>query len=243
MKTLLFISLLSCYLISMNYGRIPRENLSNTHKSGDTIFISRKFGKGYYHAVYIEKNRQSVLYKDLLDFKMDKEDHELYEDNLKGLKKISKSFKNYNLNGLPKKWLPLYKYKKRYYIYYPSEWGEVDRNVLTDSTLVCWGIEGPYPYTIESARKININTYTFTTCSYSTGKERHIKTIIHIINPKTKLAIWEYPDEKSDNRYELYIPRMSASKFDMVVNYCAEVKMSEFMFDNIDYKTLLKATR
>jgi hypothetical protein len=241
MKALTFTGLLFLCLTGTKYRHTTSTASSNLQKPTDTIFLLKERDRGYYHIVYIEKNRKSTWYKNLLDFKMYYGDSDEYHDNLDGLKAHFQSFKKCRLEGLPKEWLPLYRYKGKYYIYYPSEWGMVDREVLTDSTLINWTIEGPEPMAIASAKRIKTNTWYLDSHYFYDGK-LHLKKIkVHVVNTANQMAVWEYPDESGPYRYELYIPRASAAKFDMVVNYCAQGKMAEFfMFDKIDYKALLK---
>jgi hypothetical protein len=103
--------------------------------TADTDFITREVTKENYCAAYIEHNRQSKLY-DILDFKMDRYESNDYNEEYKSLKKRHPhNLKIYDLAGLPKEWIPLYKYKGKYYIYYPSDWGDLGRRVITDSTM------------------------------------------------------------------------------------------------------------
>jgi len=246
MRILIIPCLLICLLCGLKYPKAldactRRRVLAKT----DTIFISREFdtsANNYisYHAVYIEKNRNSRFYRRRLDFNMDWDDSSLYVDNLRDLKKHFKSFRKPRAEGLPKQWLPLNLYKGKYYIYFPSEWGEEDSKVLTDSTLVVTTIEGPWPQAILSLNKLNKSTWALKTYSPAWSDHAARRITIHIINPQSKMAVWEYMDETGDNRYELCIPLAYAEHYDMVVNYCMQNRTGEFLFDSIDYKRLLK---
>src|ERR1700739_3393054 len=67
-------------------------------KSADTTFLLREAKKGFYHAVFIEKNRESKVYKRLLDFKYDHYDSVDYNENYKILKvKFKKPLKKYDV--------------------------------------------------------------------------------------------------------------------------------------------------
>jgi hypothetical protein len=218
----------------------------STDVQTDTIFISREKGKDYYHKVYIEQNRQSPFYKELTDFKMDKFELDEYEENCRELKKrFPAPLKKFNLQGLPKEWIPLYKYKGKYYVYYPSEEGNEGRRIITDSTMVYWFMDGPRPEPFLNAKRIQENIWYLSINSYfknmTAFKNRpDAKLIIHIIDPKNKIAVWEDKSQPVDERYELYIPKEYAGNFDMVVNYCLQSKTGEFQFDTIDYAALLK---
>jgi hypothetical protein len=217
-----------------------RENQKGIKNINDTDFISREVSKDNYCAVYIEKNRKSPLYEDLLGFIGDSSENQWYKENYKVIKKYNPNpFKIYNISGLPNDWVPLYKYKNKYYIYFPSEPGAMDRRIITDSAMVYWYMDGRYPEPFQSVEKINDHTWSFKIHVFNSFTE-YEKTIIHIIDPINKIAVWEDPSETDPNKYELYIPKENAWKFDMVVNFCRENKTAEFMFDQPDYKTLLR---
>ncbi len=171
---------------------------------------------------------------------MDKDDSDLYADNLKSLHHFVRHFKKYNIEGLNRNWLPLYVYKGKYYVYFPSEWGEVGKRIFTDSTIIDWTIEGPYPTAITSYKKSGKNLWSISTRNYFDGKPHNKRMLIHLIGGERKMAVWEYPDEKGHSRYELFIPMDGAPKYDMVVNYCEQSRMGEFAFDKIDFEKLLK---
>jgi hypothetical protein len=247
MRELIFVALLASFVTGTNYRKATLQ-AARRHdvRQTDTIFISREKSKDYYHKVYIEKNRLSPFYKDLMDFKMEKFELEAYKQNCLELKKHFPShLKKYDLTGLPKEWIPLYKYKGKYYIYYPSEEGNMGRRIITDSSMVYWFMDGPDPEPILSAKKINENNWYLDINSYCKNisglKDRpDAKLTIHIIDPKNKIAVWEDASQPKVDRYELYVPKIYAKNFDMIVNYCLQNKTEEFEFDNIDYPTLLK---
>jgi len=238
----LFLSL----LCGLRYSKTHAAAATNTgYGKTDTTFILREFDTSAhnyisYHAVYIEKNRDSRFYKRRLDFKMHADDSSLYVDNLLDLKAHFKLFRKHRAEGLPTQWLPLNLYKGKYYIYFPSEWGEEDSKLLTDSTLVEATIEGPWPQAILSLNKLSKSTWFLKTYSPDWSDHKIRRVTIHIVNPQNKMAVWEYMDETGINRYELCIPSAYADHYDMVVNYCMQNRTAEFMFDRIDYKRLLK---
>lgn len=207
----------------------------------DTDFILRKFDKDYYHAIFIERNRNSKYYKDLTDFTMNKYDTDDYLSNCDYLKKRFHSPLNkYDLNNFPKEWMPLYRYKGKYYIYYPSEWGLKDRTIFTDSTLVYWNMEGPYPNPIKLFKKINNNTWQIKARTLFPNDRQDFHYIIHMIDTVNQIAIWENENEKGPYRFDFYIPKEKAKNFDLIVNYCLQGKFNEFGFDVIDFEALLK---
>jgi len=209
------------------------------HKSADTTFLLREITKDDYHAIYIEKNREAKYYKQLVEFTMDAGNIAGYNSAYQSLKqKVKHPFKKSDLAGLPKEWMPLYRYKGKYYLYKPSEWGSIDRRIITDSTIVYWSMEEPYPELLNLTSH-TVNTYTFTTSNYMTNAAPS-QLIIHIIDPVNKIAVWEDRSRPLPYRYGLYISRATARNFDMIVNYTPYNKAIEFEFDKIDYPALLK---
>ncbi len=217
-------------------GKLFYRSNSKTH---DTIFISREVIKDNYCAVYIEQNRQSRTYHNLLDFTIDSDETVLYKQNYDAVKKRHPAaLKTFNLLGLPKEWLPLYQYKNKFYLYYPSEAGNMGRRFITGSTLVYWYMDGPYPYPIQTIRKINAHTWYVKARDYIVTRGTK-QLIIHIIDPTNNIAVWEDTSIKGEGRYELYVPKENAGNFDMIVNFCKENKTAEFLFDKPNYKALL----
>lgn len=208
--------------------------------TGDTVFLLRNKTKDYYHAIYIEKNRQSKFYQWLTDFGFDNYDKEEFDTYYRGIKDDSSiKIKRFNRSDLPSEWVPLYSLKGRYYLYAPSDWGNAGRKIITDSTLVFWFMDGPYPIPLSSFRKNSNNQYALTGIGRHSFDSARTQLIIHMIDSKNKIAVWEFPAESTRYRYRLYVARENAPNFDMVVNYCKDAKQMEFSFDQIDYSKLL----
>jgi len=220
---------------------IPKTVDTSIAKSGDTTFILRGKTKHYYHAIYIEKNRESTFYQQLTDFTFDKWDIESFKGNYEAIKKMySNPYKVFKHPALPTEWLPLYSYKGTYYLYAPSDWGYAGRRIITDSTLVYWDMDGPSPMPLTTFQKNNDKKYSLTHFQpYNTDGNTN-QIIIHIIDSKNKIAVWEFTNEAKDYQYQLYVPKENAKNFDMINNYCDYMKQMEFKFDTIDYKKLIK---
>jgi hypothetical protein len=244
MKNLIFITLLLVSFSSKHQTSIKSDEekaLKINNKHNDTIFISREVTKNNYCATYIEKNRQSDSYKDLLRFQMDSNEIVEYKQNYGAIKKYNPApYKVYDLFDFPKEWVPLYKYKNNYYVYPGSESGAEGRITVTDSTLNYWYMDGVYPEPFQSVQKLNKYTWSFKIPSqYDNTTPKTI--IIHIIDFKNMTSVWEDSSEKGHNRYGLYIPKKYAMNFDMIVNFCSEIKAAPFIFDEPDYEALLKS--
>ena len=207
----------------------------------DTAFILRELSRDVYHAIYIEKNRNSRFYKNLLDFNFSKSDQEsmLMNYNNNSLVEEGKHLRKYDLQGLPKEWVPVYNYKDHLYLYAPSDWGNAGRVILSDTALIFWYMDGPYPVQYMSFKKTNANDYKLEYAETS-GQSSNRTVIIHTIDPKTGLTLWEYTSGSGgETFYQLNVPKEKASNFDMIVNYCEHMKQMEFDFDPIDYKKYL----
>jgi hypothetical protein len=237
--SILSILIISWIFAAGRHAYVP-EHLGTRFPKSDTIFIEREKTKDYYCKTYIEKNRESILYEQLIDFSMENWEKERYSYGLKELKKNRLHvLKKYKLTGLPREWLPLYRYKGKYYVYSPGEEGTEGRRFLTDSTMVYWFGDEVSPQPILSAQAVNLQTWYLNIRSYF-EQRRNSKLIIHIIDPKTKIAVWEDDNQPDADRYELYIPKESVKDFDMIVSRCDNIKTAPFgSFDQIDYKALL----
>ncbi|MBS1530910.1 MAG: hypothetical protein JSU01_11415 [Bacteroidetes bacterium] len=243
MRELIFSILTVPLLLSINHQNAgSRSAQVSTNVNIDTIFIS----KDQYHRVYIEQNRRSPLYTELMDFKMDKSELDEYKGNYRDLKKhFPAPLTKYDLQGLSREWIPLYKYKGKYYIYSPSEEGNEGRRIITDSTMVYWFMDGPNPQPLLGVRRVKGNTWYLNVNSYFKNisgfpNRPDAKLIIHIIDPKNKIAVWEDKSQPQADRYELLISKDYAKNFDMIVNRSIQTKVPEFQFDKIDYAALLK---
>jgi hypothetical protein len=238
MKTLTFVGLLFLCFISTKYQQATSPASGRNKKSTDTIFLTRELGKDYYHIIYVEKNRRSIFYTQLLDFKMDEPDTNAYIQNCKDFDKdLCKPVKKFRLWGLARQWLPVYKYKHKYYLYYPGDTGLENRKMITDSTICYSNMDGWFPEQMLSVKQPDKKTWTFGISSFGRAKST---LTIHIIDGKTQLAVWEDGGIGRPDRYGLYIPREYAAKFDMIVNYTNGDLPDEIEFDKINYNALLK---
>lgn len=205
----------------------------------DTVFIHRELTKDYYHAIYIEKDRNATGYKWLTDFTIDADDLSHMD---RALKSIPVQVKKFNTQGLPKEWVSLYLYKNKYYLYAPSDWGNTNKRIISDSLLIFWYLDGPFPFVLNSIKKINRNTYKITSTDYLNNQDVIVKPEvlnIYLVDEKNKIAVWQYKDEGENWRYRLFVAKEQALNFDLIVNYCDRQKQLEFDFDEIDYKKLL----
>jgi hypothetical protein len=207
----------------------------------DTIFIKRELTEKVYHAIYIEKDSANKRFQWLTDFTFDEFDSSALKGNREHMReKLPDRFGRVDLHGLPNDWLPLYLYKNDYYLYAPSDWGNAGKRIVTDSSLIYWYMDGPYAMPFQSSKKVSDRKYVFT-FNNPWDDDNHLnQLIITIIDPVTKMSVWEFSDEKRLHRYRIYVPKSSAHHFDLIVNYCNNMKQLEYDFEEVDYEAFLK---
>ena len=208
-------------------------------KSPDTVFIYRKVTESYYHAVYINEDKESESYKAATDFSFNEWDNKNYHARKSAIEREKPgSFTKRETYDLPQNWLPLYKYKDKYYLYDPSD-GQSARTIINSQEFIYWGMEGPAPFPLKLVKKISDTQYTLALLNPFKQFPTPTQVTIHIIDPLTKLAVFEYANQDGFCYYKLCIPAVSASNFDLIVNHCEETRQTEFEFDTIDYAQLL----
>jgi hypothetical protein len=212
---------------------------AGTQLISDTLFIVHEKTKDYYATVYIDQNKSSADRKHLLDFKLDTEElGELKEDYDIIKQKFHTPLKKYNLSNLPREWLPLFLYKGKHYIYYPSDYGNTGRTTLADTMMINRGFE-ILQAPLLSVHQINDSKYHVTWAARETGKQNQQITI-YIIDQQKQIAVWEDLSQPVEYRYGLYVSKEGANNFDMIVSRCEQNKLPEYQFDKIDYATLIK---
>ena len=218
-------------------SRTP-DTLTIKNKKTDTIFIYREVTDNYYHAIFIDTHKKSEHFNWLTNFEFNDFEEKSYNANKEAtIEERPGIFKNNNTHDLPQNWLPLYKYKQDYYLYAPSDWGNAGKRIINNQEFIYWYMDGPYPVPIISVDKASETRYTLTTMNPFDPNEKHAQITIHIIDPMTKMAVFEF----SDRNYQLYVPAENAEKFDLIVNHCEEQKQREYQFDEINYEELINS--
>lgn len=248
MRLLIIVIILGIFT-SCNQDRLNKEmllesedskvtNTIDSFLSNDTIFIYRNYENNKYHAIYIEKNRSSAYYQELMNFEFDKYDWDAFYGNWSIREKNNRAISvKLETDNLPSEWLPVYYYNGESYLYFPSERGSIGRKILLDSVYVRWGMDGPDPNPLISIDKINESEYKIIYDPYHTDLSL-VEINIYIINHEKGLTIWEfvYP---SRSYYQMYIPKEKAKNFDMIINYSPNRKMNEFEFEEFNFKKLI----
>lgn len=244
-----FLSLLLAFFATTSFTSLSFEPTASNSKLPDTVFLRKLVfdtvfqGKSYhvYNNIYIDTNRHSINHQSLADFSFTKEQN-IDSYNEKIIKRRIQLNK-INKQSLPAEWVPLYIYKNKYYVYKPSEQGELRRRMINDSLLIFWFMDGPVPYVLQSITQIDKENWLVKSKDHFVRMEGFIRPEIlniHIIDPVNKIAVWEYKSEnEKEYSYELCIPKENIQNFDIIVND-SNGKTAEFDFEKPDFKKLLK---
>lgn len=220
--------------------QIDTPAVAQTALVNDTTFLLREVTAHDYHIVYIEKDRNSLYYKYLTAFEIDTAD---WRNSQAYFRKNGVPIRHFKTKDLPAQWLPLYQYKGSYYLYAPSDWGNVNQRIVSDSLLIYRYIDGFYPYVITSLKKISRTEYEIKSKDYMNNEDVLVKPEelkITIIDPKQKIAVWAYKESAADEvRYRLFVPAANARHFDLIVNHGRQKEMEFEGFEAIDFKKLL----
>ena len=205
--------------------------------NNDTIFIVRELTKDMYHAIYIEKKKNTQRFKWLTNFKFDKSDNEGYLSSKAYFKEqYPKSYTNHKTFGLPLNWVPLHQYENQFYTYAPSDWGNTGQRIINQQEFIQLYMDGPNSNPIESSQKITPQQIEFQLFGID-------KLTVYLFDAKRKIYIFEI-DEGSDGKdYGFYTPAANAGKFDMIVNYCETQKQMEYRFEEVNFEALTNKIR
>ena len=206
------------------------------HKNSnvDTVILDRFQREEDEAIVFIEPNPLSTYYMALSDFTFNTRNQEAYNADKKDFKPIKKDISH----NLPTHWLPLKSYNNNYYLYKPSDWGNLGRRIINHEAFVYWYMDGPMAYQIENVKEINEQKIELTVKYWYFDHSE--KIIIHILDPITQLAVFEFETGERKYKYQLYTPVESAPLYGIIVNYSPSFKNMEFPSEVIDYTSLLK---
>lgn len=203
----------------------------------DTIFIQRETADtpyAFYHAIFIDTGME--FQNQLTRFNFDKYDSATYFEQLTNLRPLKHN--NVSLNSFPKKWVALYKLKGKYYLYTPSDFGNHFHFEITDSTTIDFTMEGPEPSRLDKISFVSPTQVVIDRTNYWEGKY----VVINLVDKAKGIAVFTFSrtNNSKDGRQVLMIDARKAHMFSTIVNYCPTDKQSEFDFDKIDFKSLLK---
>jgi len=194
-------------------------------------YIKQEISNNKQLVVYIDTSATSKYYLLLNDFTID---NRMLQSELH----LQENDKKLKLN-LPENWLPVYSFQKKYYLYAPSDLGNVNKLKIENGMIYKWGNDGIYPTPISSFKEDSNGKITLGISNNT--KALKDKSRIHIteIDSITGLSIFEFVNHKKDSFYQLYLPANNATSYDIIVNYSKDGKQHEFTFDSIDFPKLL----
>lgn len=202
----------------------------------DTTFILRENGE-YYHAIFIDNNKNSSFYTDLEKNISSPFDSSLYFENIQALRKNDIKISRHKINNISKNWKLLYLYKGKYYVYYPSDGMYNNWIDITDSIFLFYAGGEMIVSAISNFRQITSKEFQFR-LTEDYGKVRKIN--IYIIDKKRGIAVFEYAQKNGQYKYELRVATNKIRNFPIIINYCEVQKQDEFDFDKPNYKRLIK---
>jgi hypothetical protein len=136
------------------------------------------------------------------------------------------------------KWVKLIQYKGTFYAYSPCDLYSHYKISINDTTFLDWTGEGPDANKIINQKKIDDKTYEFQLTGI--GKKNR-KLIIHIIDNKNGIAVFEETSYNLNERY--YYLMIAADKIKtvpLIVNNCETYKQNELCFYKSNFIKLLK---
>lgn len=203
----------------------------------DTTFLVKEYtSEGNRDIVYIDRDPNSWAYNKTLEKEVDPAATKMYLETAK--QKYSVVPSKHRLPKLVKNWYPLHMYKGKYYVYYPSD-GCVNNWVSISDSIVLQKMdcEEPYPFILESVNANASSTEIDFKLVHPIDGKMSMK--IHVINSERGIAVIERL-MNNETSYQLVVDEKKIKKFPIVVNYNPDERSDEFMFDNVDFKKLLK---
>lgn len=221
------------YLIAVAFSW----NAAAAQVKKDTVFLMKNFtSEGSRHIIYIESNPKSWAYTKALEKDFDPETYNMYLKE--AVEKYNAAPGKHKLPQFSKNWYPLYLYKGKYYVYYPSDNCVNNWVSINDSTVVLTaGCEGPYPAVIQHITMKEQNRLTMDVTDPLFGS---VTMTIHLINLQRGIAIIGSKLSSGEIKYQLVVDENKFRNFPIIVNYNPNGKSEEFEFDPIDYRKLLR---
>ena len=212
---------------------------SRNTKGQDTTFIFRNLEKEFYHAIYIDSNKDYKYFNNIKQISLHGSDSiGMLLSVEEELKQYKQKIRHSKIDSIfPRVWYQLNIYKNHLYLYEPNDNGFNTNKVLSDSCLINFNMDGPYPILIDSVKQIGKTAlHLFTKTYYKTD----VDTIsIYILDWERKIALFDYHNPYLENRYRLMVAAETSNTFSVVVNYSKNRKRFEYQFDPIDFKPYL----
>ncbi len=204
----------------------------------DTVFIEKDSLLGTAQSIFFENNPNSNFYDKINYWGFMMFDEQSYKYSLDFLKENQLTLTK-KAPVIPQtKWITLKQYKGSFYVYHPCDFISHYRISINDTSFIDWTGEGPVANSIITQKGIDDNTYEFQLTGIA-NKDR--KLIIHIIDSKRGIAVFEEKNDKADVSYfYLMIASDKIRNVPLIVNNCTTYKQSELCFDKPNYGGLLK---
>ncbi|UQD55504.1 hypothetical protein [Flavobacterium sp. K5-23] len=193
-------------------------NLFAQHLS-DTIFLLKENNGFERHEIFIEPNKNSDNYKDIIDFS--------------SFPEISNKNKN-RYKEIPSKWIPLYSYKMDYYVYSPCDFSTNQQVGIYDKAIFFNDFE-LYNYQINSSKESNNKCIIY----YKGLENEKTKLEIFILDKKKGVTVFKYTRKNNEVDYRLMVVAENARLFPLIINKCINGKTKEFEFEKIDFENII----
>lgn len=210
--------------------------LFGQNSENDTTFIFKDTVDGELETIFIDYNTDSKFYVKVSDFHFKYFDKDSYRYSIDYLKEQKLSLTHSKPIVPWVSWVILKQYKDKYYVYCPCDFWFHFRQSINDTTYIDWTGEGPVANKIIDQKKIDDTTYEFKLTGIY---HRDRKVIIHIIDFKKGIAVFEEAIDRLDKKYYLMIAADKITSVPIIVNYCTTQKQMELKFDKVDFKALL----
>jgi hypothetical protein len=129
-------------------------------QANDTVFLLKQEPGQERHVIYIEENRNSVYYKRIANFCFGRFDSLNYAQGVEYLESKHISFQKPYIPPFPRKWCPLYIYNNKFFGFTPTGFGNnAGCLMISDSSWISFGGEGPHPNPINSFTILPDHTY------------------------------------------------------------------------------------
>ncbi len=230
MKTLLASLLILFYSCNNSHPSIVTNN--------DTLFIQKDSILGTQQSIFFDENKNSEAYGKISLFEMDEFDSEMYSNSLFQLHEDRISLKKERPKIPVIKWVSLYKYQGKYYLYKPCDLGSNYKVSINDSTLIDWTMEGPIANQINGQSQSAPNVYQF-----QLNGDRFPPLTIYVIDSSRGIAVFQKESLDHSKNYVLMLDAKKINGFPIIVNNCIQHKQMELKFDNIDFEQILKTKR
>lgn len=245
--------LFACFATLIAYAQ--RGGYNETVREGpfvenDTTFIQKVYHTGpnkydnYTDKLYIETDHESEAYNQIVYASYDPK-YDMTQILL-SVKEICQQCTlveqtHSPINGC---YLPLYKYRGKYYLYCPSERGLTNRRQIACPFLICQYIDGMQPYGITQLTKTSTTSWHIESDdAFDNADLIRSPESLDIYEIGNGIQVWKYKTNGSQPSYSLYVNIDNAKNFDMIVWKTMECQPEFDGFDEIDYESIIRHKR